>query len=155
MNRELLIKALTRENLAPGDINYIVVTHTHLDHCLLTGIFLNAKILDDSSIYSFDGKMVEHDKKIPGTEIKIISTPGHDQLHCVVLVKTEEYGKVVIAADLFWWPDGEKQLTDKKSLLDLPDPYLKDKQALHQSRKKILKIADYIVPGHGQPFKIK
>jgi len=41
-----------------------------------------------------------------------------------------------------------------KSFEDEEDPYLKDKDALHNSREKILKIADYIVPGHGKPFKV-
>ena len=154
MNRKLLIDSLKKENLVPADINYIVLTHTHLDHCLLAGIFENAQILDDNSIYSFDGKIVEHGVKIPGTDIEITSTPGHDQFHCAVLVDTDEYGKVAISADLFWWPDNEEQQTDKESLLNLDDPYMKDKDALHKSREKILKIADYIVPGHGKPFKL-
>ncbi|MDO8668596.1 MAG: MBL fold metallo-hydrolase [bacterium] len=155
MNRRLLMEALKKENLKPADINYVVITHRHLDHCLLAGIFYNAKILDDGSIYSFDGRLADHEKKIPGTEIEIISTPGHDQFHCVVLVDTAEYGKVAIAADLLWWPDDKEQLTDEQSLLNLNDPYLKDKDALYKSRKKILEVADYIVPGHGKPFKFK
>ena len=155
MNRRLLIDSLKKENLVPTDINYIVLTHTHLDHCLLAGIFENAQILDDSSIYFFDGKITEHEKKIPGTDIKIVSTPGHDQFHCAALVDTDEYGKVAISADLFWWPDNKEQRTDKESLLGLNDPYMKDKDVLRRSRKKILKIADYIVPGHGKPFKVK
>ncbi|MCX6785189.1 MAG: MBL fold metallo-hydrolase [Candidatus Komeilibacteria bacterium] len=105
MNRQLLLDALKQEDLRPADINFVVLTHTHLDHCLLVGIFENAQILDDSSVYTFDGKISEYDSKIPGTDIEIISTPGHDQFHCAVLVNTEEFGKVAIAADLFWWPD--------------------------------------------------
>ncbi|MFA6253747.1 MAG: MBL fold metallo-hydrolase [Candidatus Paceibacterota bacterium] len=155
MNRQLLIDTLKKEGLAPTDINYVVLTHTHLDHCLLAGIFENAQILDDSSIWFFDSKIIEHEKKVPGTDIDIISTPGHDQFHCAVLINTEEYGLVAIAADLFWWPDGKEQQTDKESLLKLDDQYMKDKEALHHSREKILKIADYIVPGHGKPFKLK
>lgn len=153
MNRRLLLDALKKAGLTAGDIDYIVITHTHLDHCLLAGIFKNVKILDDSSIYSFDGKMTEHKKKIPGTEIEIMPTPGHDQFHCAVLAETDEHGKVAVAGDLFWWPDDKEQKTDGDSLLKLKDPYLKDKDALRKSREKILKIADYIVPGHGQPFK--
>ncbi len=154
LNRKLLITSLKNENLSPLDINYVVLTHTHLDHCLLAGIFENAQIIDNSSIYSFDGKIVEHKHKIPGTNIKIISTPGHDQFHCCVLVDTKGYGQVAIAADLFWWPDNKIQHTDKKSLLNLNDPYIKNKIALRKSRNKILKIADYIIPGHGKPFKV-
>jgi len=36
----------------------------------------------------------------------------------------------------------------------LSDQYLKDKKALIKSREKILKIADYIIPGHGNQFFI-
>ncbi|PIR06763.1 MAG: hypothetical protein COV55_02205 [Candidatus Komeilibacteria bacterium CG11_big_fil_rev_8_21_14_0_20_36_20] len=155
LDKQLLLNALDKEGLKPKDINFVVLTHTHLDHCLLAALFDNAKILDNSNIYTFSGKISPHDSKIPGTNIEIISTPGHDQFHCAVLVNTEEFGKVAICADLFWWPDNTKQKTDYTSLLNLDDPYLKDQEALYKSREKILKIAAYIVPGHGKPFKIK
>ncbi len=154
MNRQLLLDSLAKENLSTDDINYVLLTHTHIDHCLLAGIFENAQIIDDSSIYSFDGKIIEHDGKIPGTDIEIIPTPGHDQFHCAVLVNTDEHGKVAISADLFWWSDSDEQKIDKESLINLDDPYMKDKEALRTSREKILKIANYIIPGHGKPFKI-
>ncbi len=65
MNRKLLLEGLKKENLEPKDISYVILTHTHLDHCLLTGIFEKATILDDSSLYSFDGKIREHEGKVP------------------------------------------------------------------------------------------
>ena len=155
MNRTLLLEALKKENLSTADINYVVITHYHLDHSLLAGIFENAKILDDSDIYSFDGKIGEHEGKIPGTDIEIIETPGHDQFHCSVLVETEEFGKVVIAADVFWWSDEEEQKTDIESLMKHEDPYVKNREELTKSRKKVLEIADYIIPGHGKMFKVE
>ncbi|MFA6271577.1 MAG: MBL fold metallo-hydrolase [Patescibacteria group bacterium] len=155
MDRERLLDALNNEDLMPVDIDFVVLTHTHLDHCLLAGIFENAKIMDDSAIYSFDGKITEHKGKIPGTDIEIIPTPGHDQHHCAVLVKTEEFGNVAIVADLFWWEDCQEQKTDRMSLLNLKDPYLNDGLILKKSREKVLKRADYIVPGHGKPFKLQ
>ena len=154
MNRQLLISRLKKEGLTPKDINFVILTHTHLDHCLLAGMFENAQVLDDGSVYADDGKIVEHNGKLPGMNIQIIPTPGHDQFHCAVLAETEEFGKVAIAADLFWWTDGKEQKTDKESLINLEDPFMKDKEALKESRKKILEIADYIVPGHGKPFKV-
>ena len=78
MNRKLLMESLKKEKLSVKDINYVILTHTHIDHCLLAGIFEKAVILDDSSIYTFDGKIKGHDGKVPGTDIKIIKTPGHD-----------------------------------------------------------------------------
>jgi len=154
MNRKLLLEALKKENLFPSDINYVILTHYHLDHSLLAGVFENAKILDDGSIYSWNGKIEEHDGKVPGTDIEIIKTPGHDMFHCSVLVKTKKFGKIAIVADVFWWSDEEEQKTDKESLMKHEDPYVKNKEQLMNSRKKILEVADYIIPGHGKMFKV-
>jgi len=75
--------------------------------------------------------------------------------HCSVLVPTEDFGKIVIAGDIFWWRDNEKQKTDKESLINHKDPYVKNEEALINSRKKVLDIADYIIPGHGKMFKVE
>jgi len=155
INKEALLGGLAKEGLKTGDINFVIVTHTHLDHSLLSGIFENAKILDNDDIYSFDGKISGHEGKIPNTDIEIIKTPGHDQFHCSVLVETEDLGKVVIAGDVFWWTDEEEQKTDKQNLLEHEDPYVKDKKALKESRERILNLADYIIPGHGEMFKVE
>ncbi len=155
MNRKLLLDSIKKEGLSLNDINYVVLTHTHIDHCLLAGIFEKAKIIDNSSIYSFEGTIQDHDGKIPGTSVGIINTPGHDQFHCSLLVNDNKLGKVIIAADVFWWPDNEKQKTDTKSLIERKDPYVKNEAQLIESRKKILEIADYIIPGHGDMFKVK
>ncbi|MFA5051357.1 MAG: MBL fold metallo-hydrolase [Patescibacteria group bacterium] len=153
MDRKLLLTSLKKQGLTVSDINYVVLTHNHPDHYLLAGIFEKAKILDADDIYSWDGKITGHNNKIPGTEIKIIKTPGHSMFHCSLLVQTKEFGKVAIVGDVFWWADEEKQKIDKKSLLKHKDPYVKNEKQLLESRKKILKIADYIVPGHGKMFK--
>jgi len=154
MNRELLLSSLLEENLSTKDITFIILTHTHLDHCLFAGIFENAKILDNSNVFSFDGKIGEHSGKVPNTEIEIIKTPGHDQFHCSVLVNTESLGKVVIAGDVFWWTDGEEQKIDRQSLLEHKDPYVKDEKALRESREKVLNLSNYVIPGHGEMFKV-
>ena len=46
INRKLLLNALKKEKLSATDIHYAVLTHCHLDHALLAGIFENAKIID-------------------------------------------------------------------------------------------------------------
>jgi glyoxylase-like metal-dependent hydrolase (beta-lactamase superfamily II) len=70
------------------------------------------------------------------------------------LVKTSK-GDIVIAGDLFWWRTNEEQKTDYNILVEREDPYVKNKAELEESRKKILEIADYIIPGHGKMFKVK
>lgn len=155
MDKALLLERLKKEGLTTADINYVVVTHTHLDHCFLVGIFENAKILDNDSLYSSSASITSHDGKVPGTSIEIIKTPGHDQFHCSVLANTEEFGKVIVAGDVFWWRDGETQESGENNLIHRTDPYMKNEEQLMASRKLILETADYIVPGHGKMFKTK
>lgn len=156
MDRKLLLEALKKEGLTPNEIHYAILTHYHLDHSLLAGIFENAKILDSGEIFSWEGKIEEHKDKVPGTDnVEIIKTPGHDLFHCSVLVKTEEFGRVAIVGDVFWWKDSQEQKTDKESLIEHEDAYVKNREALMNSRKKILEIADYIIPGHGKMFKVE
>jgi len=154
MDRNLLLKALRNERISVGDVDYVVLTHYHLDHSLLAGIFNNAKILDNDEIYSWNGKIEKHKGKIPGTHIKIINTPGHDFFHCSILVDTVKFGMVAIVGDVFWWRDDEEQKTDKESLMKHADPFVKDKNELRKSREKILKIADCVIPGHGKMFVV-
>lgn len=155
MDRKKLLNALKKEKLTTDKIDFCILTHTHIDHSLLAGIFEHAKIYDNESIFSYDGKIENHNKKISGTDIKILQTPGHDQFHCSILVNTKEYGKVIIAGDVFWWEDKVNQRTDKKSLMNLKDPYVKNKQQLQKSRKYILENTDYVIPGHGKMFEVK
>lgn len=116
------------------------------------GIFEKAKVLDDELIYDKDWE-TEYDKMIPGTDISVISTPGHDQFHGSLVVPTAK-GIVVAAGDVFWWGDEDKQETDSREvLLKSKDPFVKDEKALLKSRQKVIEIADFIIPGHGKMFK--
>ncbi|MEK6831073.1 MAG: MBL fold metallo-hydrolase [Nanoarchaeota archaeon] len=155
MDRELLLKALKKEKLSVNDIDYVILSHYHPDHFLLVGIFEKAKIIDKDSIYSFNGRIEEHNGIVPKTSIKIIPTPGHQDSHCSVLVNDDKLGKVVIAADVFWWWDNEQKKIDKDNLINRKDDYAQNEAELINSRKEILKIADYIIPGHGGMFKVK
>ncbi|MCC7570992.1 MBL fold metallo-hydrolase [Candidatus Micrarchaeota archaeon] len=155
MNRKLLTNALLTESLKIDDIDYVVLTHYHLDHSLLSSIFENAKILDNSIIYSFDSSMQEHVGKIPDTDVKIMNTPGHDQFHCAIIAETLDFGTVAMAGDVFWWTDEQEKKTDKQSLINLKDPYVKDPVALRKSREKLLETANYIISGHGPMFKVE
>lgn len=154
MDKKALLDGLNKEGLSPKDIDFIILTHTHLDHCLLTAIFEEAEVLDNSDIFSYNGQIGEHGGKVPGTGVEIINTPGHDPFHCSILIETEDLGKVIIAGDLFWWSEDEKQGTTKEELLNHKDPYMKNEKRLRESREKVLNLADYIIPGHGDMFKV-
>jgi len=150
-NRKKLIEALRKENLKTSDIGFVLLTHSHADHTLLAGIFEKAKVLTPVEIYNND-RQIEYDRKVLGTGLEIIPTPGHCPEHCSLVVSTKN-GNYVIAGDAFWWTDGEKQKIDINRKDDAHPEELNMKKLI-ASRKKILKIADYIIPGHGKMFKV-
>jgi glyoxylase-like metal-dependent hydrolase (beta-lactamase superfamily II) len=61
-------------------------------------------------------------------------------------VKTDQ-GKIAICGDVFWKKDYPKTPED--------DPYADDRKTLKKTRKKVLEMADYIIPGHGRIFRVK
>ncbi len=150
-HREKMREALAKEGLKFEDVDYVVLTHMHDDHCLLTALFSNAKVVDTWCIYSFDGTSIDREDKVPGTSIEIISLPGHAHGHiCLVLDNN-----VVVAGDVIWWADDEEQKTDYDSIINKKDPYCEDFEKLKESRKKLLEIADFVIPGHGRAFNVE
>lgn len=140
-DRNILIEALKKENLKPEDINYVCLTHSHIDHFINLGLFPNAKVLEYYGIWDKD--TVDDWKEQFSDDIKIIKTPGHSYTGISLIVKTEK-GIVAIVGDVFWKKDEPKD-----------DIYADDKEKLEESRKKVLEIADWIVPGHADIFKVE
>lgn len=152
INRKLLPEKLKVEGLIPNDIDIVFITHYHPDHMFLASIFEKAVIADGDTVYEKDDE-AEYEGKVPGTDLEVVLTPGHAHEHAVLVTNTDK-GKVVVAADVFWWNDQEKQQTDNiETLINKEDPFTKDWEALKESRKKVLKIADWIIPGHGKMFR--
>ena len=152
-NRKKLLTALKKNNIKPDDINYVFLSHCHIDHILLAALFKKAKFVtfDTNLLYDQD-LMLDFDKHVLGKDIQILETPGHSVEHLSLLVDTIK-GKIALAGDVFWWVDGEKQIVDINKEDD-SHPKELDMKKLVASRKKLLKIADYIIPGHGKMFKV-
>jgi len=148
-NPAKLLAGLKKEGLRPEDIDFVFLTHYHVDHVLNVRLFPDAPVLDKDKAYRGDLEYF-YKGKIPGTKVEVIPTPGHAHEHACLLAKTKE-GVVAVAGDLWWWEDG-KQKTDAKSLLSLKDPSVTDYAVMTRSRQKILQIADFIIPGHGKMF---
>ena len=153
-NREKLLTALNKEGLTTDDIDYVFLSHCHLDHILLAGIFQKAKFITFDSNLMYDKDiMLEFDKRILGKDVEIIETPGHVLEHLSLLVNTPN-GKIAIAGDVIWWSEREKQVFDINQK-DHSQAKGMNMERLTESRKKLLEIADYIIPGHGKMFKVK
>jgi glyoxylase-like metal-dependent hydrolase (beta-lactamase superfamily II) len=139
-SQKILINALKKEKLSVNDINVVYITHSHIDHYRNIGMFPKAKSLDFYGWYKGD-YWQPCNRKIT-KNIKLIKTPGHNSNSTTLLVKTEK-GVIAICGDVFWKKDYPKK-----------DSYASDPKKLAASRKKLLKIADYIIPGHGDMFKV-
>lgn len=150
-NREKLLESLKLERLRIEDIDFVFLTHGHIDHSLLAGIFTNAKFVTFENLMYEKDLQLDFNNDILGSDTKIINTPGHSPEHISLLVNTAA-GKYVIAGDVFWWVDGEKQVIDINKEDDAHPKELNMKE-LVSSRKRLLEIADYIIPGHGEIFK--
>lgn len=152
-NSKELKAALIQRDLTVDDIDILFLSHYHPDH------FLNLKMfpdhpLYDGSVYWDEDREVEYEgsKVIPGTRIKIIETPGHTLEHVSLLLEVKDEGIVCVAHDVFWWEDGAQDISDYDSMINYKDPFVTDMKSLKKSRKKVLEIADVIIPGHGKKF---
>lgn len=141
-----IIKGLKKAGLGPKDINIVVNTHSHQDHTGCNYLFPQARFLVHGAAFWDD----IFDRSIKSQKItkniKLISTPGHSEDSCSVLVKSK-LGTVAIVGDLFW-----KENDYKIKLLEKDCSNLK---LFYKNRKAILTIADWIIPGHGKMFKVK
>jgi len=141
-NQETIIEALKKEGLTIKDINWVCLTHSHIDHYRNIGMFPNAKTLEYWGIWEGDKEAVNWKEQFT-KDIKIIKTPGHDKTSITLLVKTNK-GIVAICGDVFW-----------KENFPEEDPYADDPEKLKESKKKVLELADWIVPGHANIYEVR
>jgi len=140
-DQKMLVEALKKEHLSINDINVVCITHSHIDHYRNIGMFPKAKTLEYWGLW--DRNTVKDWKEQFSRDIRIIKTPGHNYDGITLLVKTDK-GTIAICGDLFWKEDFPRE-----------DPYANDHQKLIENRQKILGLADYVIPGHGDIFKVK
>jgi len=110
-------------------------------------MFPNAKTLEYFGLW--DKESVQDWTEDFTSNIKVIRTPGHDYTGISIIVKTgpeSEYpGVVAICGDVFW--------KENYPLTPSDDAYASDYEKLENSRNLILKMADWIIPGHAGIYK--
>ncbi len=140
-SQKILVDALAKEGLTIAQINFVCITHSHIDHYRNIGMFPEAKTLEYWGIW--DRNVAYEWKEQFTDDIRVIKTPGHNYDAITLLVKTDK-GIVAICGDVFWKENYPKE-----------DPYASDPAKLQESRKKVLEMADWVIPGHGRMFKSK
>lgn len=140
-SQEVLIDKLKAEELTVSDIDIVFLTHWHTDHARNVGFFGEAKVLDFFGWW--EGDLFTGYKPGDLEQIELLRTPGHSNDNITFIIETEQ-GKVAICGDVFW-----------KENFPAKDPFASDLNELTKSRTKVLKIADFIIPGHGEMFEVK
>ncbi len=164
--RAWLVQALQDKNLTPDDIDIVVLTHMHWDHCQNTDLFRNARILvhpteldyarnphrADFAVARYMADMVdrmkvelisEGDTVVDG--VTIIESPGHTKGHISVAVGEGE-GTVLLTGDA---------LPDSGSIVrGLPTNIFWDVEDARSSVQKMVSSARVFYPGHDRPFRL-
>ena len=165
--RAWLFKALESKNLTPDDIDVVILTHMHWDHCQNTDMFRNARVLvhpteldyarnpnrADFACAQYMADMVdkmkvelvsEGDRVVEG--ISIIETPGHTIGHISVVVSAGGEN-VLIAGDAL--PDSGTVARG------LPTNVFYDVEDARTSVEKMVASSKIFYPGHDRPFRLE
>lgn len=164
--RRRVLEALGRLGLMSGDVDRVILTHSHWDHSINLELFRGAKVIiserelaharsvrgDDwatpMSLASLLGEMrveaVRGDCELSG-DIRLIETPGHSPGHQSVLVETDG-GTMLLT--------GDAMPTMRAYRRGLPDYLTSEAEAKRSiERLKALK-PDVYNPGHDRPFRV-
>lgn len=140
-------EALKKHGLQPDNIDTVFITHHHPDHTRYVGMFQGARVYDYESIYASDKWLEGGDGHNITPSVKIMHTPGHTKQDATLVVTNvtniPQKNPCTVAICHLWWYEGKDD-----------DPTAENMEQLSQSRKKVLEIADCIIPGHGSMFKV-
>lgn len=151
-------------NLNPKEVEIVIFTHLHYDHCGNNHLFPNARFIvqrkelryafvplhgeetayfspligEKPSFFGTKFEIIEGDKEIC-KGIRVIFTPGHTPGSQSILVDTEK-GVYCIAGDLVLFYENIEK--------NIPVGALSSRIDWFSSIEKIKKIADYIIPAH-------
>jgi glyoxylase-like metal-dependent hydrolase (beta-lactamase superfamily II) len=160
---ETIEGALTHIGWKIADVDYVINTHLHYDHCGGNNVFKNSTFLIQRAEWEnafnpipnqkifylpelFAKKAVDYTKInfLDGETtifegIKVIPTPGHCKAHQSVLVSTEE-GVLCISADA---ANLVENIRD-----NVCPSIMYNGQMVYDSLENIRRVADRILPGH-------
>ncbi len=144
---EQLLNNLHRHGLEPEDVEYLLLTHLHLDHTQNSVLFKNAKIISEPNVQLVGlGRCEVFQKPITHPDWEIFSTNGHMPMHFSVFVDGVWQGgrrKIVVAGDAV-----------RKDLII--SGYYRTPKAKAGERESALEIfnrAEVILPGHFEPIE--
>jgi glyoxylase-like metal-dependent hydrolase (beta-lactamase superfamily II) len=141
-----ILAGLVKHGLAPVDIDLVINTHLHLDHCGNNDLFPKARFiahLKEAPLATKRTVIINGDYEL-NKSIKIIETPGHTYGSISVLVSDQR--NFVIAGDA---------LPLKDNYLNWVPPGINIGVGIAlKSMRRIVELADVVVPGHDKIFDL-
>lgn len=139
-----ILEPLAALGVAPEAVTHVFFSHHHPDHTMNAGLFPNADVVDFWAVYRHD-EWLGHDgdgwQMTPSTQLWL--TPGHTEEDATLVISAEDG---VYALTHLWWR------ADRTPAID---PYAPDQAVLELHRARVLEAVDIVIPGHGEPFRVK
>jgi N-acyl homoserine lactone hydrolase len=144
-----MVRRLAQLDLSPQDIDYVINTHLHFDHCGNNYLFKDSTIYANKQHYEFalespnfpnqyfdlphlKYELLEGEPEIfPG--VQSILTPGHAPYHWSFLINLKHEGYVLLCSDAIYCQDN----LDHEAWGGQAEP-----EVAKESAKKLLAIAD-------------
>lgn len=135
---EDFLAALEKAGIDPLKVDLVVLTHFHPDHVGCLHLFPNAEYLSAGSRWKGSIHARWSEESLPiSDDVYVLKTPGHSDADCSVIVNAPQ-GVVAIAGDLWVRSPSDPRLQ-----------VLHDTGRLEASRRRLIELADFIIPGHG------
>jgi N-acyl homoserine lactone hydrolase len=139
-----LTAALESAGVRAEEIDVLVNTHLHMDHCGCNDMFVNARRYAHPREHPpiGTGKAIEGSTITDG--VSVIETPGH----------TGGSISVVVRSDVDYVICGDALPTKSNYESMLPPAIHIDRRLALLSMERIIRTADIVVPGHDAPFRV-
>lgn len=143
-DRRLILDPLSALGVAPEAVTHVFLSHHHPDHTINVALFPNAEVVDFWARYRGD-EWIDHDGDghLVSPRAQVWLTPGHTEEDASLLVEADDG---VYALTHLWWRG------DRTPPID---PLAWDQAALERGRERVLAAADIVIPGHGEPFRVR
>lgn len=143
-NPRLILDPLKALDVDPESVTHVFLSHHHPDHTINVALFPNAEVVDFWARYVGDQWI-----DMPGDGYRLSPkaalwlTPGHSNEDASLIVEADD---AVYAMTHAWWRG------DRTPEID---PVAPSQEVLETSRARILAAADIVIPGHGEPFRVR
>lgn len=143
-HRSRILDPLAELAVAPDAVTHVFLSHHHPDHTMNVALFPNAEVVDYWARYKDDLWL-----DMPGDGYRLSDraqlwlTPGHTHEDASLIVEADD--GVYAMTHLWWHADRTPEL----------DPYCVDQDAIDAGRQRVSAVADVVVPGHGEPFRVE